>query len=104
MGWPDWLTSPFSPAISLPNYIDPGAGLKHLEDYVPDSDFIFDSLFMNSNGPVGHNGFASDVSGTGTPSHAPVPMVRTYKSDAAMYCYLPIYQTPSFNRASRLVW
>lgn len=89
-----WLTSPPSPAaaISLPNYIDPGAGLKHLEDYVPDSDFIFDSLFMNSNGgPVGDNGFASEtVSGTGTPSHAPVPMVRTYKSDAAMYCYLSI--------------
>lgn len=79
----------FLPAISISNYIDPGAGLKHLKDYVPDSDFIFDSLFMSSSGPVGDNGFASDVSGTGTPSHAPVPMVRTYKSDAAMYCYLP---------------
>lgn len=49
---------------------------------MPDSDFIFDSLFMNSNGPIGDNGFASDVPGSGTP----VPMVRTYTSDAAMYC------------------
>ncbi|KAJ4419479.1 hypothetical protein N0V82_004924 [Gnomoniopsis sp. IMI 355080] len=37
--------------ISIQNYIDPGAGLKHLEDWVQDSDFIFDSLFMGSNGP-----------------------------------------------------
>lgn len=48
-----------------------------------DSDFIFDSLFMNGTGPVGGNGFASNVSGTGTPSQA-VPMVRTYQNDAAM--------------------
>lgn len=70
-------------AISLQNYIDPGAGLKHLEDWVQDSDFIFDSLFMGSNGPVGTDGFSSDVSGTQTPSHT-VPIVRTYASDAAM--------------------
>lgn len=71
------------PAISIQNYIDPGAGLKHLEDWVQDSDLIFDSLFMNSTGPVLGSGFSSDVSGTGTPSHV-VPMVRSYHSDAAM--------------------
>ncbi|KKY31140.1 putative c6 zinc finger domain-containing protein [Diaporthe ampelina] len=38
--------------ISIQNYIDPGAGLKHLEDWVQDSDLIFDSLFMNSTGPA----------------------------------------------------
>lgn len=70
-------------AISIQNYIDPGAGLKHLEDWVQDSDLIFDSLFMNSTGPALGNGFNSDVSGTGTPSHV-VPMVRSYQSDAAM--------------------
>lgn len=70
-------------AISIQNYIDPGAGLKHLEDWVQDSDFIFDSLFMGSTGPGGTNGFSSDVSGTQTPSHT-VPIVRTYQSDAAM--------------------
>lgn len=70
-------------AISIQNYIDPGAGLKHLEDWVQDSDLIFDSLFMNSTGPALGNGFNSDVSGTGTPAHV-VPMVRSYQSDAAM--------------------
>lgn len=70
-------------AISIQNYIDPGAGLKHLEDWVQDSDLIFDSLFMNSTGPALGNGFNSDVSGAGTPAHA-VPMVRSYQSDAAM--------------------
>lgn len=76
------LTSIFT-AISIQNYIDPGAGLKHLEDWVQDSDLIFDSLFMNSTGPALGNGFNSDVSGTGTPAHV-VPMVRSYQSDAAM--------------------
>lgn len=70
-------------AISIHNYINPGAGLKHLEDWVQDSDFIFDSLFMNSTGPVGGNGYSSNVSGAETPCHA-VPMVRTYHSEAAM--------------------
>lgn len=80
----DGVADESSPAISIQNYIDPGAGLKHLEDWVQDSDFIFDSLFMNSTGPaVTDNGYASNLSGAGTPSHA-IPMVRTYQSDAAM--------------------
>ncbi|KAK2608271.1 hypothetical protein N8I77_006892 [Diaporthe amygdali] len=89
------------PAISIQNYIDPGAGLKHLEDWVQDSDLIFDSLFMNSTGPVLGSGFSSDVSGTGTPSHV-VPMVRSYQSDAAIldayyvfiHPFLPILPPP----------
>ncbi|KAL2284140.1 hypothetical protein FJTKL_09122 [Diaporthe vaccinii] len=87
--------------ISIQNYIDPGAGLKHLEDWVQDSDLIFDSLFMNSTGPALGNGFNSDVSGTGTPAHV-VPMVRSYQSDAAIldayyvfiHPFLPILPSP----------
>lgn len=75
-------------AIRLQNYIDPGAGLKHLEDWVQDSDFIFDSLFLSSTGPIAGNGFVSDVSVGGTPPLA-VPMVRTYKSNATMYLSPP---------------
>lgn len=71
------------PAISVQNYIDPGAGLKHLEDWFQDSDFIFDSLFMNSNGPVGGDGFITNAYGAGTPTQI-VPMVRSYQSEAAM--------------------
>lgn len=72
-------------AISIQSYIDPGAGLKHLEDWVQDSDFIFDSMFMNSTGPAtGRNyDYASNISGADTPSPV-VPMARTYRSDAAM--------------------
>ncbi|POS73014.1 hypothetical protein DHEL01_v208588 [Diaporthe helianthi] len=88
--------------ISIQNYIDPGAGLKHLEDWVQDSDLIFDSLFMNSTGPGLGNGFHSNVSATGTPSHA-VPMVRSYQSDAAIldayyvfiHPFLPILPPPN---------
>lgn len=88
--------------ISIHNYIDPGAGLKHLEDWVQDSDFIFDSLFMNSEGATMSNGYTSDVSGTGTPCHG-IPMVRTYQSDAAIldayyvfiHPYLPILPPPT---------
>ncbi|ROV91194.1 hypothetical protein VMCG_09330 [Cytospora schulzeri] len=65
--------------VSVPNYIDPGAGLKHLEDWFQDSDFMFDSLFMNSNGPVASTGFISpDVYGTGTPTNA-VPMFHVFE-------------------------
>lgn len=79
-----WPANTSCAAISIRNYIDPGAGLKHLEDWVQDSDFIFDSLFMNSTGPaVAINGYAANLSGAGTPSQA-IPMVRTYQSDAAM--------------------
>lgn len=77
------LTSNITTAISIQNYIDPGAGLKHLEDWVQDSDFIFDSLFMNSTGPVGGNGYGPNAAGHERACPA-VPMVRTYQSDAAM--------------------
>lgn len=70
-------------AVSVSNYIDPGAGLKHLEDWFQDSDFMFDSLFMNSNGPVGGTGFNPNVYGLGSPTHT-VPMARSYQDEAAM--------------------
>lgn len=70
-------------AVPLSNYIDPGAGLKHLEDWFQDSDFMFDSLFMNTNGPVAGTDFSPDLYGTGTPTQA-VPMVRSYQSESAM--------------------
>ncbi|KAF3763401.1 hypothetical protein M406DRAFT_347123 [Cryphonectria parasitica EP155] len=89
--------------ISIQDYIDPGAGLKQLQDWVPDSDFIFDSLFLNGMDPTvgGGGGFASDVSGTETPAHV-APMVRTYQSDAAIleayyvfiHPFLPILPPP----------
>ncbi|CAN8105516.1 unnamed protein product [Discula destructiva] len=88
--------------ISIQAYIDPGAGLKHLEDWVQDSDFIFDSLFINGTDPAGSNGFTSDVSGAQTPSNG-MPVVRTYRSDAAIlqayyvfiHPYLPILPPPA---------
>lgn len=70
--------------VSVQDYIDPGAGLKHLEDWFQDSDFIFDSLFMNSNGPVGSTGVNPDIYAAGSPTHA-VPMARSYQGEAAMY-------------------
>lgn len=92
-------------AISIQDYIDPGAGLKHLEDWVQDSDFIFDSLFINGPGAPASTGFASseEVSGPQTPSvPSPVPCVRTYHSDAAIldayyvfiHPFLPILPPP----------
>ena len=69
-------------AISIENYIDPGAGLKQLEDWFQDSDFIFDSLFM-SGMPDGMSGDASLEIPSSVPVQ-PIPIVRTYKSDDAM--------------------
>lgn len=70
-------------AIPLQDYVDPGAGLKHLDDRFQDSDFIFDSLFMNSSGPIDASGLTADVFGTGTPALV-VPMARSYPSETAM--------------------
>ncbi|PSR80082.1 hypothetical protein BD289DRAFT_76525 [Coniella lustricola] len=69
--------------LSVQDYIDPGAGLKQLEDWVPDSDFIFDSLFMSSLDPNAGNDLSSDALKTAQASQLG-PMVRTYQSDAAM--------------------
>lgn len=69
-------------AISIQSYIDPGAGLKQLQDLFQDSDFIFDSLFTSE---------CSDPTNADTTSEASfvtlsaqIPMVRVYNSDSAM--------------------
>lgn len=73
-----------------------------------DSDFIFDSLFINGGNPAsdGGHGFTPDVlSGAHTPCPplaASVPVVRTYRSDAALrdayyvfiHPFLPILPPP----------
>lgn len=70
-------------AIPIQNYINPGAGLKHLEDWFEDSDFIFDTLFMNGDGPIGGNALNAAVYGAGA-SPGGMGMARSYQSDAAM--------------------
>ncbi|KAM0322516.1 hypothetical protein ACHAQA_009362 [Verticillium albo-atrum] len=84
----------------MTDYIDPGAGLKQLQDVFPDSDFIFDSLFM---------GVSEETSGDSTSEASlgfaslTVPMVRTYKDDQAildayyvfLHQYLPVLPPPS---------
>ncbi|KAH8891105.1 hypothetical protein GQ53DRAFT_649366 [Thozetella sp. PMI_491] len=65
--------------IAVQSYIDPGAGLSQLQDYVEDSDFIFDSLFMSesSRSDSRDNLFSPVI-----PARAvPTPMVRTYKNE-----------------------
>lgn len=70
-------------AISLQNYIDPGAGLKQLQDFFQDSDFIFDTLFMSGVTGSTSGESASEASYT-FPTPPPIPVARTYKSDQAM--------------------
>lgn len=70
-------------AVPVSDYIDPGAGLKHLEDWFQDSDFIFDSLFLNSNGLVTGTDVNPDLYGAGSPTQT-VPMARSYQGEAAM--------------------
>ncbi|ROV96097.1 hypothetical protein VSDG_05056 [Cytospora chrysosperma] len=79
--------------VPLSNYIDPGAGLKHLEDWFQDSDFMFDSLFMNTNGPVAGTDFSPDLYGTGTPTQA-VPMVSLDAYYVFIHPYFPILPPP----------
>jgi hypothetical protein len=57
--------------LAIENFIDPGAGLLHLPDFLQDSDHIFDSLFLPN---------VTDIPEVTVPT----PMVRTYGSDYAM--------------------
>ncbi|KAH8896686.1 hypothetical protein GQ53DRAFT_818957 [Thozetella sp. PMI_491] len=90
--------------ISIERYIDPGAGLAHLQDWPQDSDLIFDSLFMDdipdiSSSQSGDN--TSDMSSTA--AMHPIPMVRTYADDNAIleayyvfvHPFFPILPAPS---------
>ncbi|OHE91282.1 hypothetical protein CORC01_13397 [Colletotrichum orchidophilum] len=81
-------------AISVQNYIDPGAGLKQLQDFFQDSDFIFDTLFMS--------GVPGSTSGESASEHSfsfptpPIPVARTYKSDEAILDAYYIFIHPFF--------
>lgn len=81
------LTSSQLTAISVQNYIDPGAGLKQLGDWFQDSDLIFDSLFMPGTAPTTDNAVDASFLDTDIPIQ-PTPMVRTYASDNAMLVLL----------------
>jgi hypothetical protein len=76
------LTGLVMEALSLQNYIDPGAGLAQLQDIFTDSDFIFDSLFMSTLNGSSVSGGTPEVVASLPPE--PVPMVRTYHGDEAM--------------------
>ncbi|KAK1478504.1 hypothetical protein CCUS01_04850 [Colletotrichum cuscutae] len=81
-------------AISVQNYIDPGAGLKQLQDFFQDSDFIFDTLFMS--------GVPGSTSGESASEHSftfptpQIPVARTYKSDQAILDAYYIFIHPFF--------
>ncbi|CAI0652473.1 unnamed protein product [Colletotrichum noveboracense] len=81
-------------AISLQNYIDPGAGLKQLQDFFQDSDFIFDTLFM-SGVPGSTSGESASEASFNFPT-PPVPVARTYKSDQAILDAYYIFIHPFF--------
>ena len=60
-------------------FIDPGAGLSQL-DFLPDSDFIYDSLFSNSVEPDSQSSGNISQSEPKTPKRAG-PIIRVYGSD-----------------------
>ncbi|KAK6211677.1 hypothetical protein QIS74_10941 [Colletotrichum tabaci] len=81
-------------AISVQNYIDPGAGLKQLQDFFQDSDFIFDTLFMS--GVPGSTSGESASENSFNFSPPQVPVARTYKSDQAILDAYYIFIHPFF--------
>ncbi|KAK1991402.1 hypothetical protein LX36DRAFT_735582 [Colletotrichum falcatum] len=87
-----FLTEPA--AISVQNYIDPGAGLRQLQDFFQDSDFIFDTLFLP--------GVPGSTSGESASEHSfnfpppRIPVARTYKSDQAILDAYYIFIHPFF--------
>ncbi|OLN97976.1 hypothetical protein CCHL11_02644 [Colletotrichum chlorophyti] len=80
--------------IDVQNYIDPGAGLKQLQDFFQDSDFIFDTLFM-SGVPGSTSGESASESSFGFPTPA-IPVARAYKSDQAILEAYYIFIHPFF--------
>ncbi|ROT42537.1 C6 zinc finger domain-containing protein [Sodiomyces alkalinus F11] len=88
--------------ISLQDYVDPGAGLKQLQDIFPDSDFIFDDLFMPGVSSTIANGDGFPHASLGF-DNLPISTVRTYKSDHAIldayyvfiHPYFPILPPPT---------
>jgi hypothetical protein len=62
-------------AVLVENYINPGAGLKNINEVINDSDTLFDTLFSNT----------TNFTGTTTPPMSEAgPMARSYTSDFAM--------------------
>ncbi|TDZ16665.1 Sorbicillinoid biosynthetic cluster transcription factor sor3 [Colletotrichum orbiculare MAFF 240422] len=80
--------------ISVQNYIDPGAGLKQLQDFFQDSDFIFDTLFMTGV-PGSTSGESTSEASFNFPAQ-PIPVARTYKSDQAILDAYYIFIHPFF--------
>ncbi|QBZ57921.1 hypothetical protein PoMZ_02859 [Pyricularia oryzae] len=80
--------------ISIERYIDPGAGLKQLGDYYPDSDLIFDSLFMNDVSSYIPN--EASLNPSPQPPVPTVPMVRTYKDNVSILNAYYVYIHPYF--------
>lgn len=62
-------------AVPVEQYIEPGAGLRNLEDICRDSDFIFDSIFQYD-----EDAALSDPQ----PCRPMSPVVRAYQSDRDM--------------------
>ena len=75
-------------------FIDPGAGLSQL-DFLPDSDFIYDSLFSNSVQLDNQSCHNSSRPESEPPSKHAGPIIRVYGSDTDMYAlYCSIYLLP----------
>ena len=62
-----------------PSFIDSGAGLSQL-DFLPDSDFIYDSLFSNSVKPDSYSSGNISQPELKTPKRVD-PFIRVYGSD-----------------------
>jgi hypothetical protein len=61
--------------VLVENYINPGAGLKNLNEVINDSDALFDNLFGNT------TSFAANSS---EPVNEVGPTARSYDSDFAV--------------------
>lgn len=80
--------------LLVENYINPGAGLKNINEVINDSDTLFDTLFSNT----------TNFTGTTTPPMSEAgPMARSYTSDFAIlnayyiwiHPYFPILPPPA---------
>ncbi|EFX02418.1 c6 zinc finger domain containing protein [Grosmannia clavigera kw1407] len=92
-------------ALEIHNFVDPGAALGQLPELPPDSDFIFDNLFLN---PFPDPAF--DETPMPQQTFTPVPevsgpLVRTYRNNhsllQAYYCwvhtFVPILPAPEIS-------
>ncbi|EED13990.1 conserved hypothetical protein [Talaromyces stipitatus ATCC 10500] len=75
-------TQPFP----IEQYIEPGAGLRSLEDICQDSDFIFDSIFQHEDAVISES----------QPFRLVPPLVRSYQSNGDILDAYYIYIHPYF--------